>query len=135
MKERTLEGFGPRLAELRKARGMTQTELGAKAGVSYRMIAHYERPDAQPPGPILPDLARALRVTADELLGVTPVTDRTSPRTARLMKRLRRAETLPTADQRALLKFLDLLLDSRRRTAAPARASTRTARTATRKAS
>jgi hypothetical protein len=28
MKERTLEGFGPRLAELRKVRGLTQTELG-----------------------------------------------------------------------------------------------------------
>jgi transcriptional regulator with XRE-family HTH domain len=113
MKERTLEGFGPRLAELRKSRGLTQTELGDQVGVSYRMIAHYERPDAQPPGPILPDLARALGVSTDELLGVEPLRDTLSPRTARLLKRLQRVEELPPADQRALLKFLDALLETR----------------------
>lgn len=48
-----VEGFGPRLAQLRKSHGLTQAQLGALVGVSYRMIAHYERPDAQPPGPIL----------------------------------------------------------------------------------
>jgi transcriptional regulator with XRE-family HTH domain len=43
-------GFGPRLAQLRQARGLTQEELGARIGVSNRMIAYYERDDAEPPG-------------------------------------------------------------------------------------
>jgi hypothetical protein len=47
-----------------------------------RMVAYYERQDAQPPGAMLIDLARALQVTTDELLGVKPVTDKTRPRTA-----------------------------------------------------
>jgi transcriptional regulator with XRE-family HTH domain len=114
MKERTLDGFGPRLAQLRRSRGLTQAQLGELVDVSYRMIAHYERPDAQPPGPILPDLARALRVSTDQLLGVRPLQDGPSPRTARLLKRLQRVEELPPADQRAVLKFLDALLEARK---------------------
>lgn len=114
MKERILEGFGPRLAELRRSRGLTQAELGVKVGLSSRMIAHYERDDAQPPGPILPDLAKALGVTTDELLGAQPLRDTIAPKTARLRKRLHRVEDLPPADQKAVLKFVDALVESSR---------------------
>ena len=37
--------------------------------------------------------------------------------TARLLKRLRRIEEPPPADQRAVLKLVDAMLDTRRRTA------------------
>ena len=44
--------------------------------------------DAQPPGPMLADLARALRVTIDVLLGLAPVRDGLATlRTARLLAR------------------------------------------------
>ncbi len=123
MKERTLEGFGARLTVLRQARGLTQEELGALVGVSNRMIAYYERDGAQPPGALLVDLARVLQCSTDELLGVKPATEKLPPRTARLLKRLRRIEELPRADQRAVLKLVDAMLDTRRRTTpAPARA-------------
>lgn len=115
VKERTVEGFGSRLAEIRKRKGLTQGELGQAVGVSKRMIAYYERQDAQPPGAMLMDLARALRVSTDELLGAKPFTEKTRPRTARLLKRLRRVEELPLADQRAVLKMLDALVEARRR--------------------
>jgi len=78
------------------------------------MIAHYERVDAQPPGPILPDLARALGVSTDALLGVESMHEETDPKTARFLKRLQRVQHVPPADQRALLKFLDALLDARK---------------------
>lgn len=125
VKERILEGFGTRLAELRQARGLTQSELGALVGVSYRVIAYYERDDAQPPGAMLVELAHALRITTDELLGVKPVSDKLSPKTARLLKRLRRIEELPAADQRAVLKLVDAMIDTRRRTALPPRTKSR----------
>ena len=80
------------------------------------MIAYYEMADSQPPGSLLVALARALQVSADELLGLKPVTQKTSPKTARLLKRLRRIEELPPADQRAVLKLVDAMLDTRRRT-------------------
>ena len=111
MKERTIEGFGERLSQVRRSRGMTQAELGKAAGVSNRVIAYYEQDGAQPPGAMLLDLARALRVSTDQLLGLKPAKDKTSPRTARLMKRLRKIEDLPPADQRTVLKILDSLLE------------------------
>ena len=42
-------GFGPRLAGLRKAAGISQMALAAEIGVSQRMMAYYESPTAHPP--------------------------------------------------------------------------------------
>lgn len=121
-KHSPLEGFGPRLTALRQSQGLTQTELGKAAGISQRMVAYYELESAQPPGALLVDFARALQVSADELLGLAPAAPRVSPKTARLLKRLQRIEELPPADQRAVLKLVDAMLDTRRRSAPPARA-------------
>ena len=63
-----LAGFGERLARLRKAAGYTQVELAEEVGVSQRNIAYYEGQTQHPPTAILPELARALRVTTDERL-------------------------------------------------------------------
>jgi hypothetical protein len=45
-------------------------------------------------GAILVEQAKALRVSTDELLGVKPIRETLSPKTARLLKRLRRVEEL-----------------------------------------
>jgi transcriptional regulator with XRE-family HTH domain len=112
MKERTVAGFGARLAELRQRRGMSQTELGEAVGVTKRVIVYYESEDAQPPGAMLVDLARALDVTSDELLGLQPMRVTPSPKVARLLKRLERLAELPPAEQRAVLKVVDGFLDA-----------------------
>lgn len=109
------EGFGPRLARLRQSRGLTQEELGERVGLSNRMIAYYERDEAEPPGPQLPALAQALRVTTDELLGVKRLPEVLGPKTARLLKRLQQVEALPPADQRTVLKLVEALAVARRR--------------------
>lgn len=128
MKERTLEGFGARLAELRQRRGLSQTALGTAVGVTKRVIVYYESDGAQPPGAMLVDLARVLSVTTDELLGVKPLRETPRPNVARLLKRLERLADLPPTEQRAVLKVVDGFLDSfspatpRHRTAPPPRA-------------
>ena len=121
MKERTVAGFGARLAEIRQRRGLTQEALGTAVGVSNRVVAYYEGHTAQPPGAMLADLARALTVSADELLGLTPMTAKQPPKTARLLKRLQKVAELPAADQRTVLKLVDALHDAQRRTARPTR--------------
>ena len=63
-----ISGFGDRLVALRKTTGFTQQELAQKLGVSRRMIAYYEGETEHPPTTILPRLAQALGVSADELL-------------------------------------------------------------------
>lgn len=79
------------------------------------MIAYYERDEAEPPGPRLPALAQALRVTTDELLGVKRLPEVLGPKTARLLKRLQQVEALPPADQRTVLKLVEALAVARRR--------------------
>jgi hypothetical protein len=70
-----------------------------------------EQDGGQPPGAVLVDLAKALRVSTDQLRGLKPAKEKTSPRTARLLKYLQKIEDLPPADQRAVLKILDSLLE------------------------
>ena len=88
-------------------------EIRLGHGVPNRVIAYYESEDAQPPGALLVELAQALGVSTDELLGVEPLKDKVSAKKARIRKRLQRVEELPAADQRAVLKFVDALVQSR----------------------
>jgi transcriptional regulator with XRE-family HTH domain len=78
------------------------------------MIAYYEAESDQPPGATLVDLAQALKVSADELLGLKPASEKTPPKTARLRKRLQLVEQLPAADQRTVLKLVEALAETRR---------------------
>jgi len=61
-------GFADRLAGLRKQRGLTQQALGDVAGVHMMQIHRYESGASQPSLEVLKKLAKALRVSADELL-------------------------------------------------------------------
>ena len=74
----------------------------------------YERDKAIPPGQVLGDLARALRISTDELLGLAPIKNGTSPRTGRLLKRLQKVGQLPPGDQRAIFKMVDALVAAKR---------------------
>lgn len=113
MKERSLQGFGQRLKRIRQSRALTQQELGDQVGVSQRVVAYYESDDSQPPGALLVELARALEVTADELLGMEQLREKVPVKKARIRRRLQQVEELPTADQKAVLKFVDALVESR----------------------
>ena len=113
MRDRTLQGFGQRLKAIRTSKALTQQELGERVGVSQRVVAYYEADDAQPPGALLVELATALDVSADELLGIEPLKENVPPKTARIRRRLQQVEDLPPADQKAILQFVDALVDSR----------------------
>lgn len=59
---------GKFITEKRKELGMTQKELAGKLNVSFQSVSKWERGQAYPNIEILSDLAKLLRVTADELL-------------------------------------------------------------------
>ncbi len=106
----TVEGFGKRLAALRKAMGLTQGQLGERVGVSYRVIAYYEGETDYPPAHLIEPLAKALKVSSDELLGLKRIKQQLNPEHAALWRRLKKIETLPKRDQKALLHYLDALV-------------------------
>lgn len=109
-RESTIKDFGTRLAALRKERGLTQAQLGELVGVSYRVIAYYEGETSYPPAHLMEPLAKALKVSTDELLGIRELKRERSPENAALWRRLRKIEALPKKDQKALLHYLDALV-------------------------
>lgn len=115
-KKRTYElpGFGERLARLRKAASYTQTELAEELGTSQRMIAYYESRSVAPTA-LLPAIAKALRITVDELLGHAPMRKKEpKPRNTRLQRKLQEVEGLGPKEKRQVLQFLDTVLDRER---------------------
>jgi transcriptional regulator with XRE-family HTH domain len=109
--------FGKRLAALRKARGLTQVQLAKAAGTTQRAISYYENEAGFPPAPAVMDLARALRVSTDELLGIRPQPREVSklerlhsdPESRRLWKRFQQMAELPEKDQRAVIRLINSL--------------------------
>lgn len=110
--------FGERLTHFRTAQGLTQTQLAEMIGSSQRAISHYETVAEYPPTSVVIDLARALQVTTDELLGLKPPKKAApngaqDPETKRLWKRLQQVRDLPEKDQRAVVRLLNSLVAAR----------------------
>jgi len=109
-----LADFGERLARMRKAAGYTQAELAAEVGISRRNIAYYETQTQHPPSSILPELARALGVAIDELLGAVSIRKAARPTNSRLMRRVQQIEKLEAREKRQILQFLDTFIERER---------------------
>ena len=103
------ETQGQRLARLRRAAGVTQAELAKAIGTSQRMIAYYERHSMELPARYLPQMAKTLGVSVDQLLGVESVTT-ASPKEGRLLRKLKEVNRLPEKDQKAVIYYIDALL-------------------------
>lgn len=106
----TVKKFGKKLADLRRAAGLTQKQLGEKIGVSNRVIYYYESETDYPPAHLIAPLAKALNVSTDELLGVKNIKQQLDPQYVALWRRLKKIEILPKKDQKALLHYLDALV-------------------------
>jgi len=103
--------FGKRLVAVRQARGLTQTQLAEATGTTQRVVSRLETVAEYPTVPVLLEFCRALKVSADELLGLKPPPKvepaRQPPEEKRLWRHLRVVAQLPERDQRAVLRFID----------------------------
>ncbi len=109
-----IQGFGSRLAQLRKAAGYTQQQLADEIGASRRQIAYYEGESEHPPASLLITLARALNVTTDELLGMRSGRGKaaTLAVSTRLERRLKLIERMPPKPKQQLLGLIDTFLSA-----------------------
>jgi transcriptional regulator with XRE-family HTH domain len=109
---KTVRGFGRRIAQLRKSAGYTQQQLADKIGVSRRMIAYYEGETGHPPTSFLADLARIFAVTTDTLLGIEPMKKARIGGTlsTRWERRVRQIERLDAHPKQRILTFIDAIL-------------------------
>lgn len=63
-----LNKVGSQIAALRKAKGITQAELGERLGVTFQAVSKWERCEALPDIGILVDLAAVLETSVDNIL-------------------------------------------------------------------
>lgn len=101
--------FGERLFRTRKSRGLSQTDLGGKVGLSKRMISHYEgRAQEGPPLQTVTQIAAALNVTVSYLLGESPLKSIKSDISPHLRKHVQALEQLPTKEQKTILNMIEI---------------------------
>ncbi|MBQ2964652.1 MAG: helix-turn-helix transcriptional regulator [Clostridia bacterium] len=62
------EAVGRQIALLRTDKGLTQSELGERLGVSFQAVSKWERGETLPDTALLPDLANVLETTVDNVL-------------------------------------------------------------------
>jgi transcriptional regulator with XRE-family HTH domain len=118
-KVRAASAFGERLAELRAERGITQGQLAEMIGSSQRAISGYETVAEYPPTAVVVELAKVLKVSADELLGLKspPKTARSKedPEVRRLWKKFQQVLSLPEKDRRAVIRLVNSLVAAKAR--------------------
>ena len=120
-KSRQGSDFGRRLAAIRLERGLTQIELAEAIGSNQRLLSYYENVADHPPAAVIAELARALKVSADELLRLKPLrVDRSKedPEARRLWKKFQQVLELPEKDRRAVIRLVSSLVESKRRVGA-----------------
>ncbi|MBD3240887.1 MAG: helix-turn-helix domain-containing protein [Chitinivibrionales bacterium] len=102
--------FGERLYKTRKARGISQTELGKRVGLSQRMVSHYEGdPPEGPPLSTLTRIAGALNVTVSYLLGESTLKIIKNDISPNLRDHVKTLEQLSPKDRKKVLEYAELL--------------------------
>ena len=70
--------IGKNIAKYRKAKGLTQEELGAKIGVTNQSVSKWESEVSMPDVMLLPEIANALNITLENLYGIEKAPEKTS---------------------------------------------------------
>jgi transcriptional regulator with XRE-family HTH domain len=102
--------IGKRLAEIRKSTGLTQVEVAEQLGMTQALVSDYERGKLRLHGGLIVAFAKALRVSADEILGLRGENGHGIFKDRRFLKRLQSIEKLSKRDKQALLKNIDMFL-------------------------
>lgn len=112
------EDFGTRLAALRQAAALTQSQLAERLGVSRRQIAYYESGTGRPPGALLALLADLFEVSTDVLLGRDLPKAPASRISRALLVQLQQAERMGSDVCRRLERVLQqfIIQEKRKRT-------------------
>lgn len=108
--------FGKKLAECRKAKKLSQSELARLLDTNHSIIGKYERDEVKPSVDVVKKLADTLDTTVAFLLGETE--DMGLLKDPDMLKRLNDINNLPQKDREGILFALDgLLRDAKTRLA------------------
>jgi transcriptional regulator with XRE-family HTH domain len=102
--------IGQRVRQLRKKRGLSQTEVAETLGVHQSLVSEYELGTVRIPAPVLAAFGQILKTSLDEIAGLKPSKDGDVFQDRRFVRRLQRIEQLPKRAKQALLKTIDTYL-------------------------
>jgi transcriptional regulator with XRE-family HTH domain len=112
--EQFFKELGARIAQARKDHGLTQQALADQLGVPQQTFAHYEVGRARMPASMLPDVARLLTLSLDELMLGQPTAraQRSGKRgpASRLQQQIEAVAQLPKTKQQFVSQMLDTVL-------------------------
>jgi transcriptional regulator with XRE-family HTH domain len=95
------------ISELRKTNGLTQDELAKIIGIKRVLLSDYERGKITISGEMIARIAKALHVSSDLLLGLEKPKSENASR-LKIMKRMVKIEKLPPAQQKIILRNIDI---------------------------
>ncbi len=104
-----------RLVALRKAAGLSQAELAKLVRVSPKTIGFWETSHLPPRSDVLPQLAKALGVRFEDLLGDQPVEQRRPGPVGRLQRVFEQAVSLPRRQQDLVARFVATLVEQQQK--------------------
>jgi transcriptional regulator with XRE-family HTH domain len=104
------KAIGRRIRELRRRQGMTQIELAAELGINQSAVSDYEKGEVRIHAAMLAGLAKVLKVSADEILGLEKVRGNGHTPDRRFLRRIERLHRLSRRDQQAILGTIDAFL-------------------------
>jgi transcriptional regulator with XRE-family HTH domain len=104
-----------KLKTLRAERGLSQADLAERSGLTINDISRYERGAVSPNLENFIKIAKALEVSADDLLFDGPLSTASGPpRNLKLWQRLQEIEALDKNDQDAVLRLIDAMIAKRK---------------------
>lgn len=103
--------LGERIARLRKQHGITQTQLAERLNVSQQTIQAYESGKRRIQVAMLPELARLLATSLQELFGqAQETTPRKRGPAPKWQQQLEAIDQLPKSQQKVVVQMLDALI-------------------------
>lgn len=108
---RFYRALGVRIAEARKAAGMTQVQLAELLRIPQQTLAHYEVGRVRIPAALVADCARLLAVPVETLMGEEAKPSKRGP-TPKLLQQVERIQRLPKAQQRFVMQMIDTALQA-----------------------
>jgi len=110
-----MSDLGKRVVELRKKKGLSQSDLANQVGISYAQVGRYETKGAQPPAEVLKKIADALDSTVDYLIsGDTDEKAVSTLKDAELLQQFRAVEQMDEEDKVTVKKLIDAFITKRK---------------------
>jgi transcriptional regulator with XRE-family HTH domain len=98
------------IATLRRKAGLSQAQLAEALRIPQRTLSFYEREAGDIPAGLVPQMAKALDVSVEEILGVSQTTARKRGPKSQLEKQLEAIADLPRAQQQRILNVVQALI-------------------------